>query len=44
MLAGSAPPVDVSTLQATVESLRADLDMILEAGVPESKAPSVEPA
>ena len=37
------PPVDVSTLQAAVDSLRADIDMILEARVPESKTPSVEP-
>ena len=39
-----APPVDVSTLQAGVDSLRADIDMILEARVSESEAPSVEPA
>ena len=31
VLARPAPPVDVLTLQAAVESLRADLDMILEA-------------
>ena len=35
-----APQVDVSTLQATVESLHADIDMILEARVPESEDPS----
>ena len=40
VLARPAPPVDVSTLQAAVDSLRADIDMILEARVPES----VEPA
>ena len=44
VLALPAPQVDVSTLQAAVESLRSDLDMILEARVPESEAPSVEPA
>ena len=44
MLARPAPPVDVSTLQAAVDSLRADIDTILEARVPESEAPSVEPA
>ena len=42
MLAQPAPPVVVSTLQAAVESLRADIDMILEARVPESEAPSAE--
>ena len=40
MLARPAPPVDVSTLQAAVDSLRADINMILEAMVTES----VEPA
>ena len=40
MLARPVPPVDVSTLQAAVDSLRADIDMILGARVPES----VEPA
>ena len=44
VLAQQAPPVDVSTLQAAVDSLRADIDTILEARVPKSKAPSVEPA
>ena len=39
-----APQVDVRTLQAAVESLRADIDMILEARVPESDAPCVEAA
>ena len=43
VLARPAPPVYVSTLQAAVDSLRADIDMILEARVPESEAPSVEP-
>ena len=36
--------MDVSTLQATVNSLPADIDTILEARVPESEARSVEPA
>ena len=44
VLAWPAPPLDVSTLQVAVESLRADIDTILEAGVPESEAPSIEPA
>ena len=44
VLARAAPPVDVSTLQAAVDSLRADIGTILEASVPESKAISVEPA
>ena len=44
VLARPAPQVDVSTLQATVESLRADIDMILETRVPECEAPSAEPA
>ena len=39
-----APPVDVSTLKVAVDSLRADIDMILEAKVPESEAPSADPA
>ena len=34
----------MSTLQAVVDSIRADIDMILEARVPESEAPSAEPA
>ena len=44
VLARPAPPVDVSTLQAAVGTLRADIDMILEARVPESETPSVKPA
>ena len=44
VLARPAPPLDVSTLQAVVDSLRADIDTVLEARVPESEAPSVEPA
>ena len=44
VLARPAPPVDVSTLQAAVDSLRADIDTILEVRVPEFEAPSVEPA
>ena len=43
VLARPSPQVDVSTLQAAVDSLRADIDMILEARVPDSEAPSVEP-
>ena len=39
VLARPAPPVDVSTLQAAVDSLRADIDTILEARVPESVKP-----
>ena len=39
-----SPPVDVSTLQVAVDNLRTDIDMILEARVPESEALSVEPA
>ena len=44
VLARPAPPVDVSTLQAAVDSLRADINTILEARVPESEASSAEPA
>ena len=44
VLARPAHPVDVSTLQAAVDSLRADIDTILEVRVPEFEAPSVEPA
>ena len=44
VLALPSPPVDVSTLQAAVDSLRTDIDTILEARVPESEAHSVEPA
>ena len=44
VLSRPAPQVDVSTLQVAIESLRADIDMILEARVPESKSPSAEPA
>ena len=40
VLARPAPPVDVSTLQAAVDSLRADIDTILEARVPESVQPA----
>ena len=43
VLARPAPPVDVSTLQAAVDSLRADIDTILETRVPKSEAPSFEP-
>ena len=44
VLARPAPSVDVSTLQATVNNLRADIDTILEARVPEFEALSAEPA
>ena len=44
MLARLSPLVDVSNLQAAVDSLCADIDTILEARVPECEAPSVEPA
>ena len=44
VLARPAPPVDVFTLQVAVDSLRADIYTILEARVPKSEAPSVEPA
>ena len=43
-LARPTPTVDVMTLQAVVESLRADLDTILEYRVPDSEAPSADPA
>ena len=43
VLARPAPQVDVSTLQAAVESLRADIDMILEDRVHESEDPSAKP-
>ena len=33
----------MSILQVAVDSLRTDIDMILEARVPESEAPFVEP-
>ena len=39
-----AHQVDVSILQATVDSVRIYINMILEARVPESEAPSAEPA
>ena len=44
VLARPAPLVDVLTLQAAVDSLCADIDTLLEARVPEFKAPPVEPA
>ena len=43
MLARPSPSVDMSTIEAAVDSLRADIDTILEARMPESEAPSVEP-
>ena len=44
VLAHPAPLVDVSTLQAAVDSFCADIEMILESRVPESEALSAEPA
>ena len=44
VLAQPTPQVDMSTLQAVVESLRANIDMILESRVPESEALSIDPA
>ena len=44
VLARPAPPVDMSTLQAAVDSLHADIDMTIEAKVPESETLSTEPA
>ena len=44
VLARLAPHVDVSTIHAAVDTLRSDIDMILEARVLESEAPSVETA
>ena len=44
MLARPSPSVDMSTIEAAVDSLRADIDTILEARVSESEAPSVDPA
>ena len=44
VLACPSLQVDVSTLQAAVDSLHTDIDMILEARVPKYKAPSAEPA
>ena len=40
VLARPSPQVDVLTFQADVDSLHADIDMILEARVPEFKASS----
>ena len=39
VLAPPAPPVDVLTLQAAVDSFRADIDTILEVRVPEPVEP-----
>ena len=44
MLARQVPSVNVFILHAAVDSLRAYIDMILEARVPESVAPSAKPA
>ena len=42
VLARPAPPVEVSTLQAVVDSVRANINTILEAWGHESEAPFVE--
>ena len=44
VLSGPAPTVDVTSFKDDMESLREDLDNILEDQVPESEAPSAEPA
>ena len=44
VLSRPTPPVDLSTLQAAVDSLLVDNDMILKDRLPESEAPSAEPA
>ena len=44
VLALPAPIVDMKTLHAAVESIRTDLDNILDDRMPESEAPSAEPA
>ena len=44
VLALPAPIVDMKTLHAVVESIRTDLDNILDDRMPESEAPSAEPA
>ena len=43
VLAWTAPQVDMSTLQVAVESLRPNIDMILEVRVPKSESPSAKP-
>ena len=43
VLTRPAPQVDMSTLQAAVESLREDIDIILESKVPKSESPFAEP-
>ena len=44
VLARPSPTVDLTILQVAVENMRADLDTILEARVPQSEAPFVDPA
>ena len=44
VLSRPASQVDVSTLQAAIESLRADIYIILEARLPNSEDSSAEPA
>ena len=43
VLAWTAPQVDMSTLQVAVESLRPNIDMILEVRGPKSESPSAKP-
>lgn len=44
VLALSAPTMDLTSIQGAVDSLKDDLDTILEAQVPEFEAPCAEPA
>ena len=44
VLAWPAPTIDLTTLQAVVASLRADIDSIMEAQVPEFEPPSTKRA
>ena len=44
VLARPTPQMDVSSLQSALDSLRANINMILEDRVLESEAPSAEPA
>ena len=44
VLTRQAPQMDLSTLQAMIKCLRANIDMIIESRVPNSEGPSLEPA
>lgn len=44
VLARPAPSLDLTTLQVVVASLRENMDAILDPRVPESEAPSTNPA